>query len=46
MFGVAFALNAVSVVGADATMLLATVVAGTIGAEIVAVWLLPRKVDE
>ena len=36
VFGVAFALNAVSVVGADATMLLATVVVGTIGAELVA----------
>jgi len=36
VFGVAFALNAVTVVGADASVLLATVVAGTIGSEIVA----------
>jgi hypothetical protein len=46
VFGVAFALNAVSVVGADATMLLATVVVGTIGAEVVAVLLPPRRVAE
>jgi hypothetical protein len=42
VFGVGFALNAVSVVGADASMLLATVVAGTIGSELVAV-LLPTR---
>jgi hypothetical protein len=46
VFGVAFALNAVSVVGPDASMLLAAVVAGTIGAEIVALLLLPRRVGE
>jgi hypothetical protein len=46
VFGVAFALNAVSVVGADATMLLATVVAGTIGSELVALVLPPRRVGE
>jgi hypothetical protein len=42
VFGVAFALNAVSVAGADASMLLAAVVAGTIGSELVAV-LLPSR---
>jgi hypothetical protein len=41
VFGVAFALNAVSTVGADASMLLGAVVVGTIGSELVAV-LLPR----
>ena len=44
VFGVAFALNAVTVVGADASVLLATVVAGTIGSEIVARFLPPRRV--
>ena len=43
VFGVAFALNAVSVVGADASILLAAVVVGTIGAELVAVLLPPRS---
>jgi hypothetical protein len=42
VFGVAFALNAVSVVGADASILLAAVVTGTIGAEIIAL-LFPRR---
>ncbi|MEQ1907859.1 MAG: hypothetical protein ABMA15_03505 [Vicinamibacterales bacterium] len=42
VFGVGFALDAVSVVGADASMLLAVVVAGTIGAEFLAV-LLPNQ---
>lgn len=46
VFGVAFALNAVSVVGADASMLLATVVAGSIGSELVAVVLPPRSAGE
>jgi hypothetical protein len=46
VFGVGFALNAVSVVGADAATLLAAVVIGTIGAELVAVLLLPRAVGE
>jgi hypothetical protein len=46
VFGVAFALNAVSVVGADASMLLAAVVAGTIGSELVALLLSPRSVGE
>jgi hypothetical protein len=36
VFGVAFALNAVSVVGVDASILLGAVVAGTIGSEFVA----------
>ncbi|MEP7306138.1 MAG: hypothetical protein ABJA98_11530 [Acidobacteriota bacterium] len=43
VFGVAFALNAVSVVGADASMLLAAVVAGTIGSEFVALLFPARK---
>lgn len=46
VFGVAFALNATSVVGADAPVLLAAVVAGTIGSEFVALLLPPRRVDE
>jgi len=45
VFGVAVALNAVSIVGADASMLLAAVVAGTIGSELVALLLPPRRVD-
>ncbi len=45
VFGVAFALNAASVVGADASVLLAAVVAGTIGSEFVALLLPPRRVD-
>ena len=46
VFGVGFALNAVSVVGADASMLLAAVVVGTIGSELVAVLFRPRSVGE
>jgi hypothetical protein len=46
VFGVAFALNAVSVIGADAAMAHAAVVAGTIGSELVAVVLRPRRVAE
>jgi hypothetical protein len=46
VFGVGFALNGVSVVGADALMLLAAVVVGTIGSELVAVLLPPRSVGE
>jgi len=46
VFGVAVALNAVSIVGADASMLLAAVVAGTIGSELVALLLPPRSVGE
>ena len=46
VFGVGFALNGVSVVGADASMLLAVAVAGTIGSELVAVLLPPRSVGE
>jgi hypothetical protein len=46
VFGVGFALNAVSVVGADASILLAAVVVGTIGSELVAVLLPPRSVGE
>jgi hypothetical protein len=39
VFGVALALNAAGVVGGDASMLLAAVVAGTIASELVAVML-------
>lgn len=46
VFGVAFALNAVSVIGADAAMAHAAVVVGTIGSELVAVVLRPRRVAE
>jgi hypothetical protein len=46
VFGVGFALNAVSVVGADASMLLAAVVVGTIGSELVAILLPPRSVGQ
>lgn len=46
VFGVAFALNAASIVGADASVLLAAVVAGTIGSELVALLLPPRRVSE
>jgi hypothetical protein len=45
VFGAAFALNAVGVVGADASMLLGIVVAGTIGSELVAFRLAPGRVD-
>jgi hypothetical protein len=45
VFGAAFALNAVGVIGADASMLLGTVVLGTIGSELVAFRLLPRRLD-
>jgi hypothetical protein len=46
VFGVGVALDGVSVVGADASMLIAVVVAGTIGSELVAVLLPPRSVSE
>jgi len=46
VFGVALALNAVSIVGADASMLLAAVVAGTIGSDLVVLLLPPRSVGE
>lgn len=46
VFGVALALNAVTIVGADASMLLAAVVAGTIGSSLVALLLPPRSVGE
>ena len=45
VFGAAFALNAVGVVGTDASLLLGTVVLGTIGSELVAFRLLPRRVE-
>jgi hypothetical protein len=46
VFGVGLALNAGSVVGADTSMLLAVVVVGTIGSELVAVPLSHRSVGE
>jgi hypothetical protein len=46
VFGVGFALNAVSIVGADASMLLAVVVVGTIGSELVAILWSPRSVGQ
>lgn len=46
VLGVGFALNAVGVIGADASMLLAAVVVGTIGSELVVVLLPPGSVAE
>ena len=46
VFGVAFALNAARSIGADASLLLTTVVVGTIGSELVALVLQPRRVGE
>jgi hypothetical protein len=46
VFGVAIALDAVSGVGADASLLLAVVVAGTIGSELVALLFPPRSALE
>ena len=46
VFGVAFALNAARATGADASLLLTTVVVGTIGSELVALVLQPRRVGE
>ena len=46
VFGVGFALNAVGVLGADASVLLAVVVAGTIGAECVAALVPSRSIGE
>jgi hypothetical protein len=46
VFGVGLALNGVIVFGVDASMLLAVVVAGTIGSELVAVLLPPRSMGE
>lgn len=43
VFGVAFALNAVGVIGADASVALAAVVVGTIGSELVAVVMRARR---
>ena len=45
VFGVAFALNATTVLGGDASVLVAAVVIGTIGSELVAFLLPPRRVD-
>ena len=46
VFGVAFALNAVTAIGDDASIVHAAVVAGTIGSELVAVVLRPRRVGK
>lgn len=46
VFGVAFALNVASVAGTDAALLLAAVVAGTIGSEFVAILLPSRSAGE
>lgn len=46
VFGVGFALNSVSVIGAEASVLLAVVVVGTIGSEVVAVLLPPPSVRQ
>lgn len=46
VFGVAFALNALGVVGGDASTLLGTVVLGTIGSELVAFRLAPVRITE
>jgi uncharacterized membrane protein YhaH (DUF805 family) len=46
VFGVGFALNGLSVLGADASLLLAVVVVGTIGSELVAALLPPRSASE
>jgi hypothetical protein len=46
VFGVGFALNLVSIIGADASTVLAVVVAGTIGSELVAALMTPRSVGQ
>jgi hypothetical protein len=46
VFGVAFALNATRAIGSDATLLLDTIVIGTIGSELIAFVLAPRRVAE
>ena len=46
VFGVAFALNAAEVAGAEAPLLITSVVVGTIGSEVVALLLPPRSVTE
>jgi hypothetical protein len=43
VFGVALALNAIGIVGADASLLLGAVVVGTIGSEVVAYLVPPRS---
>lgn len=45
LFGVAFALNAVTLVGAEASVLLTAVVVGTIGSDLAAFFLQPRSID-
>jgi hypothetical protein len=45
VFGVALALNAIGIVGQDASMLLGAVVVGTIGSELVAYLLPPRSIS-
>lgn len=46
VFGVGLALNAASVVGANASMLLSAVVLGTVGADLVAILVPPRSAGE
>ena len=46
VFGVAFALNAARAAGSDASVLLTTVVVGTIGSELAALLLQPRRATE
>jgi hypothetical protein len=46
VLGVGFALNTFNAIGADASMMLAVVVTGTIGAELVAVLQAPRSLSE
>jgi hypothetical protein len=46
VFGVAFALNAAGIVGGDASLPLATIVLGTIGAELAALLLPLRPMDQ
>jgi hypothetical protein len=46
VFGVGFALNGLSVLGADGSILLAVVVVGTIGSELVAALWPPRSASE
>jgi hypothetical protein len=45
VFGAAFALNAIGVAGADASILLGAVVLGTIVAELVSFGLPPERTD-
>jgi len=46
VFGVAFALNVVAILGPDASVLVAAVVVGTVGSEFVSLFFLPRSIAE